>query len=131
MVDWDPLYYGWSKDASPEVNVGYDLPTELVKYREAYLDAIHRASWGKLTHITCNSHVWTTLYTALCNKIATSGIVDHLSNFVFGSAVLGYEVEEGIRGGAWYEQGPMPKTIAKTIGVLYILCFCTTIDGSL
>jgi aminoglycoside phosphotransferase (APT) family kinase protein len=130
-VDWDPLYYGWSKDASPEVNAGYDSPTELVKYREAYLDAIHRASDGKLTHITRNSHVWTTLYIALCNKMATSRIVDHLSKFMFGSTALGYEVEEGIRGGAWYAQGQMPKTIAEIIGVLCILCFCTTIDGSL
>jgi hypothetical protein len=34
-VDWDPLFYGWSKDASSVINAGYDLPTELVKYREA------------------------------------------------------------------------------------------------
>jgi aminoglycoside phosphotransferase (APT) family kinase protein len=94
-VDWDPLFYGWSKDASPEDNAAYDSPAELATYRRAYLDAITRASNGKLTHITRNSHIWTTLYIALSNGIATSGIVDHLSKFVFGSGLLGYEVEEG------------------------------------
>ncbi|KAM6504013.1 Protein kinase-like domain containing protein [Amanita muscaria] len=112
-VDWDPLFYGWSKDASPEDNAGYDSPAELTTYRRAYLDAITRASKGKLTHITANSHLWTTLYIAVSNGIATSGIVDHLSKFVFGSGLLGYEVEEGIRGGAWYALGKTPGTIAE------------------
>jgi aminoglycoside phosphotransferase (APT) family kinase protein len=125
-VDWDPLFYGWSKDASSEVNAGYDSPIELVKYRKAYLDAIDRASGGKLTHITRNSHVWTTLYIAICNGIATSGILDHLSKFVFGSGLLGYEVEEGIKGGAWYTLGQKPETMAQVIGMLYsvFLYYC-------
>jgi hypothetical protein len=74
-VDWDPLFYPWSKDASPETNAAYDSPPQLASYRSAYLDAITRASNGKLTHITRNSHIWpwTTLYIALSNRIATSG----------------------------------------------------------
>ncbi len=32
-VDWDPLFYGWSKDASPEDNLAYDSPAELATYR--------------------------------------------------------------------------------------------------
>jgi len=115
-VDWDPLFYGWSKDASSENNAVYDSPAELANYRRAYLDAITRASSGKLTHITCNSHIWTTLYIALSNGMATSGIVDHLSKFVFGSGLLGYEVEEGIRRGAWYALGQIPGTIAEITG---------------
>lgn len=87
-VDWDPLFYGWSKDSSPEDNAAYDSPAELATYRIAYLDAITRTSNGKLTHITRNSHVWTTMYIALSNGTATSGIVDHLSKFVFGSGLL-------------------------------------------
>ena len=117
-VDWDPLFYGWSKNASPEENAGYDSPAELATYRRAYLDAITCASRGKLTHITHNSHIWTTLYIALSNGMATSGIVDHLSKFVFGSSLLGYEVEEGIRGGAWYALGQTPGTIAELAGML-------------
>lgn len=112
-IDWDPLFYGWSKNASLEDNAGYDSPAELATYRRAYLDAITRASRGELTHITHNSHIWTTLYIALCNGMETSGIVDHLSKFVFGSSLLGYEVEEGIRGGAWYALGQTPGTIAE------------------
>lgn len=118
-VDWDPLYYGWSKDASPEINTRYDSPVALANYRKAYLDAIHCASAGKLTHITRNSHVWTTLLIAICNEMATSGIVDHLSKFVFGSGLLGYEVEEGIKGGAWYALGKIPESIAEVAGALY------------
>lgn len=117
-VDWDPLFYGWSKDASPEDNAAYDSPAELATYRRAYLDVITRASNGKLTHITRNSHIWTTLYIALSNEIATSGIVDHLSKFVFGSGLLGYEVEEGIRRGAWYALRQTPGTIAEITGAL-------------
>jgi hypothetical protein len=118
-VDWDPLYHGWSKKASSEVNAAYDSPAELAKCRKAYLDAIHLASAGKLTGITRNSHVWTTLSIAICNGIATSGIVDHLSKFVFGSGLLGYEVEEGIRRGAWYALGKSPEIIAEVAGVIF------------
>ena len=117
-VDWDPLFYGWSKDVSPEGNAAYDSPAELATYRRAYLNAMTCASNGKLTHITRNSHIWTTLYIALSNEIVTSGIVDHLSKFVFGSGLLGYEVEEGIRRGAWYTLRQTPGTIAEIIGAL-------------
>ena len=117
-VDWDPLFHGWSKDASPEENAGHDSPAELATYRRAYLDAITRASRGRLTHIARNSHIWTTLYIAFTNEIATSGIVDHLSKFVFGSSPLEYDVEEGIRGGAWYALGRTPGTIAEVTGGL-------------
>jgi aminoglycoside phosphotransferase (APT) family kinase protein len=127
-VDWDPLYYGWSEKASLEANAGYDSPTELAKYRKEYLDAIHHASAGKLTDITRNSHVWSTLSIAICNGIATSEIVDHLSKFVFGSGLLGYKVEEGIRRGVWYGLGKSPETIAEVAGMLYILCLCSIID---
>ena len=130
-VDWDPLFYGWSKDASPEDNAGYDSPAELATYRKAYLEAITRASKGKLTHITANSHIWTTLYIAISNGVATSGIVDHLSKFVFGSRVLGYEVEEGIRGGAWYALGQTPGTIAEITGTLQRFYLSSSIYGSL
>jgi len=51
-------------------------------------------------HITRNSHIWTTMYIALSNGIATSGIVDHLSKFVYGRDLLGYKIEEGIKRGA-------------------------------
>jgi hypothetical protein len=130
-VDWDPLFYGWDKNASPEDNAGYDSPAELATYRRAYLDAITRASSGKLTHITRNSHIWTTLYIALSNGMATSGIVDHLSKFVFGSSLLGYEVEEGIRGGAWFALGRTPETIAELTGMLRCFHLCSSIYGSL
>lgn len=122
-VDWDPLFYGWDKDSSPEDNAGYDSPAELATYRRAYLDAITRASRGKLTHITCNSHIWTTLYIAICNPMATPEIVRHLSKYVFGSGVLGYEVEQGIRGGAWYALGRTPGTIAEITGMLQYFHF--------
>ena len=128
-VDWDPLYYGWSKKASPEANSDYDSPAELAKYRKAYLAAIHRASAGKLTDITRNFHVWITLSIAICNGTATSKIVDHLSKFIFGSGLLGYEVEEGIRRGVWYALGKSPETIAEVAGVLYILCLGSIVDG--
>ena len=86
------------------------------RYRKAYPDAIDRASAGKLTHITRNnSHVWTTLYITLSNGIATSGIVDHLSKFVFGSGVLG---------GAWYALGRNAETIAEVDGALCVLLSC-------
>jgi len=49
-VDWDPLYYGWPKDASPEVNASYDSPAELTNCWKVYVDAIHCASVGKPTH---------------------------------------------------------------------------------
>jgi Phosphotransferase enzyme family len=130
-VDWDPLFYGWSKDASPEDNAGHDSPAELAAYRRAYLDAITRASRGRLTHITRNSHIWTTLYIALTNRIATSDIVDHLSKFVFGSNLLGYDVEEGIRGGAWYALGQSPGTIAEMPGALQCFHLCSSVYGSL
>ncbi|KAF8508633.1 kinase-like domain-containing protein [Hysterangium stoloniferum] len=130
-VDWDPLFYGWSKDASPEDNADYDSPAELATYRRAYLDAITRVSRGQLTHITRNSHIWTTLYIAVSNGIATSGIVDHLSTFVFGSSLLGYEVEEGIEGGAWYALGQAPGTIAEITGTLQHLHLCSSIYISL
>ena len=94
-VDWDPIFYDWKK---PKDNVQYYAPTELASYRRAYLDAITRASGGKLTHITRNSHIWTMLHIAVCLPIATPKIICHLSKFVFGSSVVGYEVAQGIRG---------------------------------
>jgi len=45
--------------------------------------------------------------------MATSEIVNHLSKFVFGSSLLGYQVEEGIGGGAWYALTQTPGTIAE------------------
>lgn len=126
-----PLFYGWSKSASPEDNADYDSPSELAIYRRAYLDAITCASRGKLIYITLNSHIWTTLYIALSNEMATSEIVDHLSKFVFGSSLLGYEVEEGIRGGAWYALGRTPGTIAEIAGMLQCFHLCSSTYGSL
>ena len=118
-VDWDPMFHGWDQDASSEDNARHDSPAELASYRKAYLNAITRASKGQLTPITRNSHVWTTLYIAITNKFATSGIVNHLSKFVFGSGVLGYEAEEGIKVGAWYALGKTPEMIAEIPGRLY------------
>jgi len=123
-IDWDPLYYGWSKDRPPEVNAAYDSPADLANYHKAYLNAINRASARKLTHITRNSHIWMTLYIAFCNGIATSGIVDHLSKFVFGSGLLGYEVDDGIKGEAWHALGQRSEAIAEVVGVLYIYIVC-------
>jgi Phosphotransferase enzyme family len=117
-VDWDPLFYGWDKDSSPEDNARYDSPAELANYRRAYLNAITRASRGKLTHITQNSHIWTTLYIAVSNRMATWQIVDLLLKFVFGSRVLAYEVRKGIEGGAWYALGRTPGTIAEITAML-------------
>jgi aminoglycoside phosphotransferase (APT) family kinase protein len=88
-VDWDPLFHGWSRGASPKENTGHDSPAGLVTYHRAYLDAITRASRGRFVHITRNSHIWTTLYISLANGIATSGIVDHLSTFVLTAPCLG------------------------------------------
>jgi hypothetical protein len=101
-VDWDPTFYGWSKDNSADQNSEYDSPEELHSYRKRYLDAIDRASAGALTRTTRNSHVWSALHIAITNAIASGGIVDHLSKFVFGSSLLGFQVEEGIGGGPWY-----------------------------
>ena len=128
-VDWDPMFYGWSEDAPPEDNARYDSPADLANYRKVYLNAIQRASGDKLTHITHNSHVWTTLYIALCNELATPEIVGHLSQFVFGTGLL-HEVLAGIRRGSWYALGQRPQTIAEVMGALFILCLCFTIDGS-
>ncbi|KAF8332430.1 kinase-like domain-containing protein [Amanita rubescens] len=109
--DWVPLSYRWKKDASPEDNMHYDYPTELGSYRRAYLDAITRASGGKLTHITRNSHIWTTLHDAICSEISGSSITYHLSKFVFGRSII--EVERGIRGGAWFSLKNAPEAIAE------------------
>lgn len=78
-VDWDPLYHGWSKKSSPEVNAGYDSPAELAKYRKAQLDTIHFASAGKLTDITRNSHVRTVLLITILQR--NSHIRDCRSSF--------------------------------------------------
>ncbi len=112
-VDWVPISYGWKKDASPEDNMRYDSPTELASYRRAYLDAITRASGGKLTHVTRNSHIWTTLHNAICSEITASEIVLDLSKFVFGSGV--FYVEQGIRGSAWFALRDAPEAIAGKI----------------
>lgn len=46
-VDWDPLFHGWRKDASPEANGNYDSPAELANYRKMYLDTIDCVSAGQ------------------------------------------------------------------------------------
>ena len=120
-VDWDPSFHGWDEDASPENNKGHDSPAELASYRKAYLNAITRASRGELTHITRNSHVFTTLYIGITNKFAMGGILNHLSKFVFGSGILGDKVEQGIKGGGWYALGKTPETIAEIPGSLQSL----------
>ena len=115
-VDWNPMSYGWRKDSSPEHNMHYDSPIELASYRRAYLDAITRASGGTLTHITRNSHIWTTLHNAICSEIMASTIVLHLSKFVFGSSLVVIEVEEGIRGSTWFALRNTPEAIAEIPG---------------
>jgi hypothetical protein len=127
-VDWDPLIYNWNKNACPE---GYDSPAELATYRRAYVDAITRASRGKLTHITVNSHIWTALWAALFSEKTASEIVNLLSKFVFGSSLLGHEVEEGIKGGAWYALRRTPGTIAEITGMLQCFRLCSSFNGSL
>jgi hypothetical protein len=94
-------------------------PTQLASYRRAYLDAITRASGGKLTHITRNSHIWTTLHIAICSEISAPENVYHLSKFAFGSGVLGYEVEQGINGGTWFTLRNAPEAIAEIAGQIY------------
>ncbi|KAF8314132.1 hypothetical protein F5887DRAFT_908515 [Amanita rubescens] len=112
-VDWVPICYGWKKDASPEDNMRHDSPTELASYRRAYLGAITRASGGKLTHVARNSHIWTTMHNAICSEITASEIVLELSKFVFGSSV--FDVEQGIRGSAWFALRNAPEAIAGKI----------------
>lgn len=58
-----------------------------------YIDAIGRASFGTLSRVSRNSRVESTLYIADTNAVVTGGIVNHLPKFVFGSRVLGYDVE--------------------------------------
>ena len=115
-VDWDPIFYDWKK---PKDNVQYYAPTELASYRRAYLDAITRASGGKLTHITRNSHIWTMLHIAVCLPIATPKIIYHLSKFVFGSSVVGCEVAQGIRGSTWFALRNAPETVTEMAGKIY------------
>ncbi|KAK7681482.1 hypothetical protein QCA50_015574 [Cerrena zonata] len=114
-VDWDPLFYGWSAEASPEDNQAYDSPSELANYRHMYLAAIDDLSEGKLTEVTRNSHILSTLHIALCNPIATSGIMDHIGKFVLGSSSMTYELEDAIKAGSWFALGPNPSNIAEVI----------------
>ena len=124
-VDWDPTFHGWDEDASSEANKGYDSPAELASYRKAYLNAITRASRGELAHITRNSHVCTKLYIGITNELGTGGVIHRLSKFIFGSGILGNEVERAIKGGAWYVLGQTPETIAEIAGRLqYLHLFC-------
>ena len=118
-VDWDPMFYGWERGASPEDNMHHDSPTELASYRRAYLDAITRASGGKLTHITRNSHIWTTLHIAIYSEMAAPEIVYRLSKFAFGSSILGYELEQGISGSTWFALRNVPEAIAEIAGKMY------------
>ena len=104
-VDWDPLFYGWAEDNSDEENGRFDSPTELIKYRRAYLDAVDTASNGKLTQCTRNSHIWQALWIAITNEMATAPIVSRLSKLLFGDEVLGYEIQTGISEGQWYRTG--------------------------
>ena len=120
-VDWDPSFHGWNENASPEDNKGYDSPAELASFRKAYLNAITRASRGELTHITRNSHVFTTLHTGITNEFAMGGILHHLSKFVFGREILGDEVARAVKGGAWYAMSKAPETIAEIPGMLRCL----------
>ena len=120
-VDWDPSFHGWNENASPEDNKGYDSPAELASFRKAYLNAITRASRGELTHITRNSHVFTTLHTGITNEFAMGGILHHLSKFVFGREILGDEVARAVKGGAWYAMSKAPETIAEIPGMLQCL----------
>ena len=48
--------------------------------------------------------------------MATSEIVNHLSKFVFGSSLLGYEVG----GGAWFALGRTPGTIAEITDLVFM-----------
>jgi len=80
-----------------------------------YLDIIDHASFGMLTSITRNLHIWSALHIAVTNLMATSGIVNHLSRYIFGSSVLGYEVEEGIKNSAWYWIRQSPDHIAQVV----------------
>ena len=116
-VDWDPLFYGWHPDHTPEENLPYDSPEELHAYREMYLAAIDKASSGKLTKSTRNSHVWTTLEIAAVNTYAASHIIYHLGKYVFGSSVLTYEVTRGIEVAAWYRTGYDQEGIAQVTGI--------------
>jgi hypothetical protein len=104
--DWVPISYGWKKDTSPEDNMRHDSPTELASYRRAYLDRSR-------AHVTLNSHIWTTLHNAICSQITASGIVLDLSRFVFGSSVC--DVEQGMRGSAWFALRNAPEAIAEKI----------------
>lgn len=119
-VDWDPLFYGWRAGNSAEENLQYDSPEELHTYREMYLAAIDKASAGKLTHSTRNSHIWTTLEIAITNRFAAGHIMYHLGKFVFGDKVLTYEVERGIENSAWYKMGYTQNEIAQVIGMFSI-----------
>jgi len=114
-VDWNPTFYGWSHLSTAEENSQFDSAAELDRFRKMYLDIIDRVSFGMLTSITRNSHVWSALHIAVTNSIATSGIVDHLSKYVFGSGVLGYEVEEGIKNSAWYRIRQSADHIAQVV----------------
>ncbi|EIM86207.1 uncharacterized protein STEHIDRAFT_34038, partial [Stereum hirsutum FP-91666 SS1] len=103
-TDWDPLYYGWYEGASAEHNARYDSPAELASYREMYLEAIDRASGGKLTHITRNSHIYESLSIGVGSPETTIAMVLHLGKYVWGPG-LSFDVMDRIGNGPWFNQG--------------------------
>lgn len=116
-TDWDPVFHGWHKKNTPQENSEYDSPEKLMEYRQMYTEAIHRASGGRLTNVTRNSHVFEALDIAVSNSIATSGVMDHMCKFVFGSGLLGWKVEEGIRESSWF--GMKVDDMAQVLGIDY------------
>lgn len=106
-VDWIPTHHNWSEDGEASER---DTLDELHEYRKMYLDAIDRASAGRLTSITRNSHVWASLFAGLTDGVVTLGVVNQLSQYVFGSSAWGYQTQLRIARGPWYGSGQDPHS---------------------
>lgn len=135
IIDWDNVHIGprqgavmaypswitvdWDSTASPRRALQKSMPI--------MIPPLNLQSTGKYTSTQFILRLRASSQTL--RVTATSGIVNCLSTFVFGSGLLGYEVEEGIRRGAWYALGKNPQTITEVAGVLYIMCLRSTIDG--
>lgn len=96
----------------------YDSPAELASYREMYLAAMDRASGGKLTHITRNSHIYEALRISVSFAETTLEVVLHLGKYVWGaSSGLSFEIIHGINEGLWFNQGK--EEIARLPGMSF------------
>lgn len=102
-VDWDPQMYAWNPDASDEQNAGYDSPEDLERYRSEYLAAIDRASEGRLTTATRDSHIISNLVDAVESPRIMPGVALKVAEHVFGSETAVSDALYALRtDGSWW-----------------------------